>query len=478
MVYKVNNYMDRCFDSRYSIYFILIFTAFIVLPNIIRESFWLDEIFSATSSLKSSSLYTMFSQFIFNDVHPPIYHVLLYFWGRAIGSSDLELRLFSYIAVLLSFVISYVLLSKYFTRRIAIIFLVFCAMSPGVLYYAQEVRSYALLYGVSNLLSIVFVILIDNIRRNGFVDNRLLLFYSFLGVFICYIHLFGYITIFSLSLIVLFYLIKYGDKKSTLNFIFYSFLSALVAIVWIVIIFKYGSISDKVHGSFWIKFNIIGSIKGLADILMSDAIGLVGYIIIFIGFVISWSKFINIVNRKLFIVFPPVLIFFVAFTISLHTPILTGRNLIVAVPTILLFITFLCNEMYDQKKIFMVIGMLFLVVATSVKNFSYEKQNWKGASQYIIDNFDSANCKVPIRSEIDPSTGHGFNMYVSYYLGDEFLYSNNGPTIQADCDLVFFDGHWHFNNRMKLKKIMEEKYKDIKYKIIDFNDVFVVIKNN
>lgn len=74
-----NEWIDAIFESKWSMFFIVVITGIIVLPNIARESLWVDEIFSALASLKISSVHAMFTEYIFKDVHPPLYQIILYY---------------------------------------------------------------------------------------------------------------------------------------------------------------------------------------------------------------------------------------------------------------------------------------------------------------------------------------------------------------------------------------------------------------
>jgi len=461
----VDQWIDSFFTSKWSIIFIFLISSLIVLPNITRESLWFDEIFSANASLTVSSLHEMFTQYIFKDVHPPFYQMLLYFWSKIGGDSDFNIRLLSYVSILISIFFSFSLLNKYFTKKIAIIFAVISIFTPAILYYAEEARPYALMYGLANILSTIYVIFAVNIKQHRNIQNNLLIAYFILGVLALYTHFFGYILIFSLSIILLGYSTFLHRKETTSKLFVISFLILIAGLIWLYIIFYYGNIADKMNGHFWIKnsFSITATNLGIMlyghkEMLLIETI--LGVFLIF-PFQIFFSSF----KKNTFILLPVFSILIISILISLNTPIITARNLIIIIPLIMLFISFLFNDLYNSKKIVILVYLVALFTSSAYYNSTYQKECWKCASAYIEKNFDPNNCKVPTNSYAD--------IYSSYYLGNKFSYLRNGPELQKNCDLIYFAGH---TKKEEIIKTLSKKRLDTPFDIIDFHDVYVVIK--
>jgi len=83
---------------------------------------------------------------ITDDIHPPLYFTLLYYWTKIGGCSISHLRLFSALSSLLLILISYVFVYEIFnSREIALLTTVLVTNSPIFLIYAQEARHYILL---------------------------------------------------------------------------------------------------------------------------------------------------------------------------------------------------------------------------------------------------------------------------------------------------------------------------------------------
>lgn len=467
----LESFIDYFFNSKWSIYLILIITALIVLPNIGRESLWLDEIFSATATLKTASLNLMFSEYISRDGSPPLYYLLLFYWGRIIGASDVEIRLLSYVITLLGFILSYLLLIKYFTRRIAILFLSLSAFTPGVLYFAQEARMYALLYALACLASILFFIFIIKIRDNQIIERKLIIYYFFVGVLASYTHHFGSLIIFSLSSVTIIYSLFLKRNTIAKSIFIVSFFIGLLGIIWLFFQFYYVNMGKHVQHISWDKNNIKSIILNFATLFASNKFGVGILLILLAPFLIKFYSFLRLTKVYIIILLPVLLLFLTAYFISLKTFTISERYLIVTIPLILLFIAFIFNELFINRKRYILFYLIGLLMISTYKNYTYKKQNWRDASKYIENKINSSYCKVPIKSLTEGSFDR--LAFVSYYLGSKYTYSSNGPEIQENCDLIYIDGH---TNEEGIRRTLVNYNILIPYEIINFNKVYVVIK--
>lgn len=89
------------------------------------------------------------------DVHPPLYYLSLHFWTRLFGTSEAALRSLSAVAGILALPLIYLIAKRLFDDRVAIVAMLAAALSPFLVWYSQEARSYSLLL----LLSLGSVIL-------------------------------------------------------------------------------------------------------------------------------------------------------------------------------------------------------------------------------------------------------------------------------------------------------------------------------
>jgi len=121
------------------------------LVGIGSESFWVDEEWSRGVANSSSAAEVV--QRCVDDVHPPFYFILLYFWRLAFGDGDVALRLLS-----VAFGTAAVGAAAFVGRalwdaRTGLLSAVAVAVAPDLVRYSQETRMYALV----SLLAVLLV---------------------------------------------------------------------------------------------------------------------------------------------------------------------------------------------------------------------------------------------------------------------------------------------------------------------------------
>jgi uncharacterized membrane protein len=141
------------------IYFLLIIGCWLRVWGITKQSLWFDEVFSQRVATQTSLTSTI-TEGVAGDVHPPLYFVLLTFWVRLAGDSELALRLPSALCMMLALPGTYQLGRLLFNRRIAVIALALGAVCAFQINYGQEARQYALslLCGVWSLVGLIGVV--------------------------------------------------------------------------------------------------------------------------------------------------------------------------------------------------------------------------------------------------------------------------------------------------------------------------------
>ncbi len=146
--------------------------------NLEVQSFWNDEGNSARLSERSVALIIEGTA---SDIHPPLYYLLLHQWRQLAGDSEFGLRSLSLFAGLLTVPLTFVLGEKLEHRvsqrrhrgaqrrgwLVGLVAAGLVAINPGLVYYSQETRMYALL-GLWAVLSTVLLL-----RWLSVVGNRL-----------------------------------------------------------------------------------------------------------------------------------------------------------------------------------------------------------------------------------------------------------------------------------------------------------------
>jgi hypothetical protein len=116
------------------------------------SSFWLDELFSAYfSDPRQTSLLALLLRAA-EDVHPPIYYVLLYFVAQLPGDFVIVARGLSAVLAVISLGMLYIALPKNLSMTARLAACAFGATSITWSWYSQEVRAYALCFVIVTAL--------------------------------------------------------------------------------------------------------------------------------------------------------------------------------------------------------------------------------------------------------------------------------------------------------------------------------------
>lgn len=104
----------------------------------LTQSVWRDEAFSILAAQRPLA-------FIFNNlgVEPPLYYILLHFWMKVFGSSEIAVRSLSFLGFALATTVVIFWAEKLFKKHFLSWYLpIFFFFNPMLLYYAFEIRTY------------------------------------------------------------------------------------------------------------------------------------------------------------------------------------------------------------------------------------------------------------------------------------------------------------------------------------------------
>ena len=136
------------------IYLILLF-GFVVRLISLNQSLWLDE--ATTALVAKMSLGDLFTKFLPGDFHPPLYYLILNFWTKIFGYSEISLRMPSVIFGVGTVYLAFLISKKLFSEKVGLISAVLLATSGLSIYYSQEARMYALAAFLVCLLLYLFI---------------------------------------------------------------------------------------------------------------------------------------------------------------------------------------------------------------------------------------------------------------------------------------------------------------------------------
>ena len=107
------------------------------------QSYWSDE--GVTVGLVRRSLGHMLSALPNSERTPPFYYVVAWIWSRVFGTGEVGLRSLSAVFGTLTVLLAYVIARPIAGERAGLIAASLTAVSPILVWYSQEARSYELL---------------------------------------------------------------------------------------------------------------------------------------------------------------------------------------------------------------------------------------------------------------------------------------------------------------------------------------------
>ena len=122
-------------------------------PTLDRQSFWLDEL--VTASLLDRSLGDVLGEIPRTEATPYLYYVVAWLWSSVFGLGEVGLRSLSALAGTATIPVAYGAGVVLVSRRAGIVAAALVATSPFLVWYSQEARSYALfaLLGATSVLA-------------------------------------------------------------------------------------------------------------------------------------------------------------------------------------------------------------------------------------------------------------------------------------------------------------------------------------
>ncbi|EQA52363.1 glycosyltransferase family 39 protein [Leptospira kmetyi] len=410
---RVNAFLSEIKKNKDLKVFIVLFAlgAFFRLFRLDLQSPWEDELFSIRAS-SESSLNDLWG-WMKNDPHPPLYQTLLYFWFQAFGPTIFVGRMLSAIAGLVVPLAFYALAPSGLSGRIRVSVSALLALSTGLIYYSQELRSYSLLI-LFCTIQLAFVLRLSypekgkteesGSEKNAETETKRILrvYLSILGISLLasYTHFFGFIWSASvfLGIFITEWIIQRRFPKVSFGF---GILFGVLFLPALYLLFN----SNKIGIASWIPeagftaFIVFFDLVFHSGILKKFIPGIVASLALLVGFASLYfqkketdveSTDLEPAHKKSSIVLIVILIVFsiVLGILSQVQPLITARNLLVTAPALYFLVTtaFSLFPIYKGRRLESVLILISLVSLYYFTRYYYKpyKEQWRESSKYIL----------------------------------------------------------------------------------------------
>jgi len=290
------------------------------------QSLWTDEI----SSLMITDPTLPFRQFwdrVLADTHPPIYYLILRWSSSALGQSEIVARAPSVLFGILTVCAAGILPSASLSRSSRVALALLLAVSPGAVWYAREARSYALLLLLSTLITVACIRLLRCMPREDRAARGALTMLTMAALLASFTHYFGFL----LTMAAFFTCFLLVDSRHRALVVLSGCGAVALFMPWVV----YHSRFITSERATWIgELSVAASIDWFKHLAFGGSASL----LVFIGAAVAllatggWRCGVALNSTIGACALLCLLTLAAAGVISVHTPILTSRNMIVVLP--------------------------------------------------------------------------------------------------------------------------------------------------
>lgn len=247
-----------------------------------KQSLWFDETLSVWIAAKP--LPQLLNTLIYEDIHPPLYFLLLHSWMRLTGNSEWSVRMPSTLAVVLLVPLAFAVVqeilgqekskARVLTGTLAAAFVGF---SPFLAYYAQETR----MYGLTATFALATIWAFLKAMRIGTI-RRWLTFSSLLAASL-YTHNFAAFIIPAFIVYTLLF-----ERKVLRAAVLYTLLAMLLYSPWIYVVYLQMHRLVMVAPDYWVttRIHLSQFLYSIWSTFLPSTMQLLGLVLLLLGIII------------------------------------------------------------------------------------------------------------------------------------------------------------------------------------------------
>ncbi len=224
------------------------------------EGLWNDE-YVGWHIASQKDLWAFFQSMVRN-CHTPLYYLYLKIWMLFFGDTDTILRYSSVIPSILSIIVMFHTGKEIKDKNLGYLCAFVTAISSFLIYFAQEVRLYSLLFFFTSFANLYAVKLLK--KPNRYDMLRLFIF----CMLVVFTHTLGIIYVFLLLTISAYFIISELDEKKrqkVIHNLIYCVLFPIIAIGILIFPFLYNIFTYKSLSQFWTNFSCAKIILTFTD---------------------------------------------------------------------------------------------------------------------------------------------------------------------------------------------------------------------
>lgn len=359
----------------------------LIVVNIIVKS-----VFLTTQPISHDEPFTIYHaqfdlgsliDYLKNYNNPPLFEILIHFWIKLFGVSELSVRILPMLFSSLSVLFLYKIGKTFFDDKTAIISSILFTFSTMQIWYAHDCRVYSLFL----LLTLSSFYLFFTLLNNGKLSKWQMFGFVLSNVLLLYAHYFGAFVWLLEGIIIAIYFIK--NRNVLFTFINACIIGLLLYLPHVFILFQ--RFTESAQKGTWLK--IPSGLESLYNMIWSftnaPVVAVTCIVILIAGFV----KFLVSSKRQIqndyvkyvlwWFLFP----FFFMFFVSYKVPMFLDRYLIFITPALYLLLAIGLSYLFEKKKMYFAASFILVgaFLFSSTLNPD-KKRRVREVVDYIKDN--------------------------------------------------------------------------------------------
>lgn len=324
------------------------------------------------------------------DVHVPLYHLLLHFWQLYVGQSVETARTLSLIFFLLSIPVVYALARRLLSVKWSLLVVILFSFSPFMNWYANESRMYTLLVLMATLSQYYFLRLIESRGKSGWLG------YSLTAMVGIYSH---YFFVFTLLCQGIYFLIarRHFVRGTLRRFVILAAVLAVELAPWLYYFRSLGSASNTSPSlpkpSSVDLFNVFSQFSFGFQNNVINTILLSLWPILVIVILLSVKHGQRISSKLAYMLAAGLLPIVLAFGFSYAlTPFFLGRYMVACVPPLIILLVWFISHYQQRLYRYVTAGLLLLLIGVSA-------QQYTSASTPVQEDFRAAATAISAQAK-------------------------------------------------------------------------------
>ena len=446
-----------------------------------NQSLWIDELFSMNVADPKNNFQFIYTFLRDHDPHPPLYYFSIHIFFLLFGYTTLVLKLFSAIVGVLGIFSIYYLGKEMVNKQVGYISALLVSINYFQIYYSQEGRMYSLLFFTT---CIALYSLLKFIKTTNY---KTMSFFIMGSLFMIYSQFFGVFVLFSMYLILLYYIIK-ADRTERGQRLKMTILSGILTIILyipsiIIVLFNPKRESIWIQPPTWDTFeSMFKEFFGFNDVLKIIILSIFGIALLFYFLKLKKGEKKKNNASSVYPVF--ILLTIITTTILLPVlysklllPIVVSRYYICVLPAVLVLLAIAINNFKNRNlKILILLVFSFFSIKNLIIDKSFYTSFYKTQFRHAITYMVQEKPNDPIVSKLG-------DFYLRFYLNENNYHKSviendiNGYISKIKNETLHLNSFWYLDGHLPSYKPTNETQKFIdNYYFIDENvDLFDVL---